>query len=903
MSQDQLLSSLKKDVRSLLISSKHGLAPEQLRRDYQTMLGHPMPLRLLGFRNVLDMANEMPDVVHLAYALDGSIVLKAIGDETTKGIEDLVSKQRNHKPKPSIKKGFLGTFPSRRPQYHHPFVLPRRGHPPPALPAQLRSQLRQVLSHGAVRLSELEARYMACFGKPLKVTQYGFFSISEMLAAASDLLVVRQTRMGSLLMLRAMRPAVPTSSAMYSKQPARISSPPIKPVLREKAVLSNVEIEVQSPKEFAATSAQNTRPPSPVPQPVEEKQSFEKSVAKLEEQFKQRILENVDAGTVSQELRDKLRQVVAGHSQGIAIYSLPIEYKKMYGEDLPVAQLGFQSVTELVGALSDIFYVKPCPEEGAKHLLIVELNDSDAQQDLSQSEDCLSSLSPSTESCYFSCGKSAWEPEEGEETSDSSASDTEIIVTNKTIHQMVDIFPVMNVSSGSGVPLDALQCQKLKPPTCRKERELVPALVERMESPSLFYVRFDESQEARNLENMMIEMRSCYTCPEVTERYRLPDAYVRPGQVCCVAPRDMWFYRVVIHQVLNATEVQVYYVDFGDLSVVKRNRLCFLKSCYADLPAQAVPSVLAGIKPVKGIWTKEATNAFQKLCCERTLVAAVHSYQKNFLLLFLCDTHTEEDLYIHSLLLAEGHGMACSPASTPILKQFNPITLYLGNDKLEEIEHYRNPLDLANGLSQNDRPQQDPSMFLTDGVKKHLPCKENEDHLDLPELEFICVAQVEKANPFGELLNKESSNFNNWDPEWTDRNSAEDEPKPVQNWQEKSGAAVSLSSAPSVKLTSGAQFRAYVQDCKQAQSASTLRTLSLHTPGLMGSCSRQQTDMSVESFHFPPTSSLAFPVFKTGHSLGPEALFRRHASPLALGPAARLAAGSSLLHWYPHKRA
>lgn len=76
MDPEQLLSSVKKDVRSLLISSKHGLSPEQLRKDYQNMLGHPVPLKVLGFRSVLDMVKEMPDAVRLDYALSGTVVLK-----------------------------------------------------------------------------------------------------------------------------------------------------------------------------------------------------------------------------------------------------------------------------------------------------------------------------------------------------------------------------------------------------------------------------------------------------------------------------------------------------------------------------------------------------------------------------------------------------------------------------------------------------------------------------------------------------------------------------------------------------------------------------------------------------------------------------------------------------------
>lgn len=66
---------------------------------------------------------------------------------------------------------------------------------------------------------------------------------------------------------------------------------------------------------------------------------------------------------------------------------------------------------------------------------------------------------------------------------------------------------MMVLSHGPMVPLDALRYQKLKPPTCRRERELVPVMVERIESPSHFYIRFNEDQVTRTLENMMFEMR------------------------------------------------------------------------------------------------------------------------------------------------------------------------------------------------------------------------------------------------------------------------------------------------------------------------------------------------------------------------------------------------------------
>ena len=78
-----MLAKLKKDVRSLLLSSKLGLSAEQLRKDYVCMLGHRMPLKELGFRSILDMAKEMPEVASFIYLEDGSFVLKGKTDVVT----------------------------------------------------------------------------------------------------------------------------------------------------------------------------------------------------------------------------------------------------------------------------------------------------------------------------------------------------------------------------------------------------------------------------------------------------------------------------------------------------------------------------------------------------------------------------------------------------------------------------------------------------------------------------------------------------------------------------------------------------------------------------------------------------------------------------------------------------
>ncbi|XP_057697228.1 tudor domain-containing protein 5 isoform X2 [Corythoichthys intestinalis] len=666
MNQDTILAKLKKDVRSLLISSKVDLDPDQLRKDYRTMVGHPLPLKLLGFRNVMDMVQEMPDVVSVNFKEDGSILLKAVSHESTLNIEELVAKQRISTA--DKKRKDHQVYSSRYSHQSVPLVLPRRGGAPLALPPQLRAQLRLVLSQGPLRLSELETSFRRCFGHMLAVYDLGFYSIGEMLEAAKDLVMIQQGRFGSILTLREQMMPKPINLQQSHEAVTTTMKASVETTTKSQDSCGSSVTEQST---HVSSNMQLTdKNKEPEAQLCQESQLFQERFVKLQEEFRLKIVENGVAGTICHKLKERLQKVISQSSCEISVHNLPGEYKRVWGEDLPLKENGFVSVTELVDSMSDIFDLQQVEEDGIHDWIVKNVQDSVPLHS-----------DPVAKQTGFHPTESLWESglsDDGDIQSEDE--DDEQLTVQHLVNQelMSELCPSISVYHGA-VPLDALQSQCLERPTVHSAFELLPVRVEQVESLELFYISFIGNKEALTFENMKGEMRQCYSSPDVSERYRLPRQFIRRGQVCCTSSKEMLFSRGVIHKVISPTSVEVYHVDVGVVTTVHTDHLMFLKSCFSILPAQAVPSSLAGIKPNSGAWSSQALSSFVDLCSNRPLVAALLCYVGDVLQLYLCDTHTDEDIYIHRVLLSQGHGEACSDTgSTAVGAHISPVSVYLG---------------------------------------------------------------------------------------------------------------------------------------------------------------------------------------------------------------------------------
>ncbi|XP_010628549.1 tudor domain-containing protein 5 isoform X3 [Fukomys damarensis] len=680
--QERIQDCLRKEIRSLLISTKDGLTPHQLEKEYLLMVGNRLPLRILGYRSTMELVSDMPDVVSVCPCGDGGVILKAIPDEFTKGIASLVAKQRSsHKVQNSMQKrraSVCSGTSSRR--------VPYRGRVSPILPAVVKSELKDLLALSPVLLSDFEKAFAKRFGRSFQYMQYGFISIFEVLNAASDIISIEQTRAGSLLMLKKS-----VSEEKHRVWPTgEIFTQPFRMKQR-----GSYSAGCPVAKPYFSPPTSNMEPPKQI-MSVEKTSTFSvgktsklnhtEKLNQLENSFKSVIAQIGPGGTVDPELKHKIKCVVSKFPEGLFISKLLGEFEAIFKEQLSPKNLGFLNVTELVGALSDILRVEF--REGEQDLLVfvadmkAVLPDGDAS---SIRNSCFVQSNKKIEpKAYVSSPRNSPSTAAIKETMwDCSLKkhkdpEPKICKEPKLVELEINK-PHINLSvANHDIPPDAVQEKKL----CRlpplDTSTLVGVFVEYIISPSQFYIRIYSRDSSELLEDMMIEMRRCYSNQLVSDRYTMPEHFIQPGHLCCVRiSEDKWWYRVVIHRVLGKNEVEVFYPDFGNIGTVQKSSLRFLKCCYAKLPAQAIPCSLAWVRPLKEHWTSRAILQFQKLCGLKPLVGVVDEYIDGILNIFLCDTSSNEDIYFHHVLRTEGHAIVCREnVPSKGFRDLNPLALY-----------------------------------------------------------------------------------------------------------------------------------------------------------------------------------------------------------------------------------
>ncbi|XP_043941856.1 tudor domain-containing protein 5-like isoform X2 [Protopterus annectens] len=135
------------------------------------------------------------------------------------------------------------------------------------------------------------------------------------------------------------------------------------------------------------------------------------------------------------------------------------------------------------------------------------------------------------------------------------------------------------------------------------------------------------------------------------------------------------------------------------------------------------------------MWRADAVIRFQILCGVNPLVGLVGEYVDGVLNLFLCDTSTDKDMYLHEVLQKEGHALICETNDyVKSLFLFSPAKLYL-----------------KPALKPSNFPTAKQDTGCEDCIKKEneqskdateIQIEKNEKHLEMPYLEPIPLEEV-----------------------------------------------------------------------------------------------------------------------------------------------------------------
>ncbi|XP_031451457.1 tudor domain-containing protein 5 isoform X3 [Phasianus colchicus] len=503
------------------------------------------------------------------------------------------------------------------------------------LKKEVRSQL--LAAKGGLTPAQLEQEYLAMVGRPLPLRDLGFCSTMELVASMPGVVQICPNSNGGFLLKAVADETTKDISKLISRQK---TSGKARSVAR---------------KGRAAFPSQNQRGLPP--------------------KVKTRVL----PAAVKRELQDLLS------SSPLLLLDFNNAYYTRFKRTFQYRQYGFFSIFEVFESLSDIIMVKET--RGGSLITLKKSSSSEIEQE-KMTQVPMAELPPLEPSCetevFHQAAEEKSEPvdaqavgpgdglKQGEERTNAPNTGEVLIQPQDLEQSRLDIMMVT-----SDIPPDAVQDRRLCSLPPLETRCLVGVIVNLIVSPGEFYIHVCSTETSDKLLDLMIEMRCCYSNKLVSDRYIMPESSIQPGQLCCVMFLR-WWYRVIIHRVISDQEVEVFYPDYGNVGVVQKSWLRFLKWCYLKLPAQAIPCSLAWVKPVEDTWTSEATHQFKELCYSKVLVGIVDEYVNGILHLFLCDTSSEEDVYIHSVLKDKGYADICKEnLPSQGFKELNSLALYV----------------------------------------------------------------------------------------------------------------------------------------------------------------------------------------------------------------------------------
>ncbi|XP_073348410.1 tudor domain-containing 6 [Pagrus major] len=173
------------------------------------------------------------------------------------------------------------------------------------------------------------------------------------------------------------------------------------------------------------------------------------------------------------------------------------------------------------------------------------------------------------------------------------------------------------------------------------------AVVQHVSDPSEFWIQTENY--ANELDELMDSIYHLYKDSVNEHLVKNPTV----GLYCAANSEDGNFYRATVAEV-GKTQIEVFFVDYGNTEVVDRNNIKALPDEFKKLPCLALKCSLAGIRPKDGRWSQSACDFFIKAVTDKTLNVHVTAKHDEGYVVQLTDPKVQVDKDLSMLMCSSG---------------------------------------------------------------------------------------------------------------------------------------------------------------------------------------------------------------------------------------------------------
>ncbi|XP_048360843.1 tudor domain-containing protein 1 [Sphaerodactylus townsendi] len=205
-------------------------------------------------------------------------------------------------------------------------------------------------------------------------------------------------------------------------------------------------------------------------------------------------------------------------------------------------------------------------------------------------------------------------------------------------------------------------------------------VVAHIQTPEYFFCQLlDNGRKLTELQTSLSEY-----CDKISA---VPNFCPSVGDTCCAQfTEDNQWYRASVLSYATDKTVLVGYIDFGNFEALHLSRLRPIIPKLLELPMQAMKCTLAGVNPISGTWSTEATSLMKALVQNKVVTVTIVDKNENTFVVEITDASVTPTVNVHESLLESGCARKVDAAVLTVLERSTGILQEVKDQKPDKVD-------------------------------------------------------------------------------------------------------------------------------------------------------------------------------------------------------------------------